>query len=272
MSASEPPILSALASLPDAVICIDKAGIVTFFSRGAQKMFGHDPDDMLATNVSRILKAPYMVEQRLLVIPEVLVARKAMGRLIEVFGRHADGREFPIEMSVTQVDDNYTMIIRDTTERTQRIASLSSENEELNARVAELSAALRAANARLEEEYSRRIHTASSSSSMGTFALNFPFTRNDVHWAETTFALHGLDPDHGEIALESYFEEVVHQDDKTDVIRAFEDAVQDGREFDVRYRVVWPDGSVHALHTTAESVRDQDGRVVTLLGTMRAEG
>ena len=66
--------------------------------------------------------------------------------------------------------------------------------------------------------------------------------------------------------LEDYVE-AVHPDDRAYVRARHEQLLEEGGPRDVEFRVVWPDGSVHALVGRATVVRDPSGRSVRLYGT-----
>ncbi|MFX8051674.1 PAS domain S-box protein, partial [Acinetobacter baumannii] len=56
------------------------------------------------------------------------VSERQMGKQRPLFALHADGREFPIEASISQIEVNggklFTVMLRDTTERVRAEAAL----------------------------------------------------------------------------------------------------------------------------------------------------
>lgn len=57
----------------------------------------------------------------------------------------------------------------------------------------------------------------------------------------------------------------LHPDDRAKVLAAMEQGAEHGN-FDVEYRVVWPDGTVRWVHDRATPIRDESGRVVRMVG------
>jgi PAS domain S-box-containing protein len=66
----------------------------------------------------------------------------------------------------------------------------------------------------------------------------------------------------------SAFLTFVHPDDRDQVESAIRQSMQSGQRYDLRHRVVRPDGSTRFLHGRAEVRIDDDGRPVELIGTM----
>jgi diguanylate cyclase (GGDEF)-like protein/PAS domain S-box-containing protein len=59
----------------------------------------------------------------------------------------------------------------------------------------------------------------------------------------------------------------VHPDDRTRGLDVFRRTVEEGIDFDNTYRVVWPDGSLHWLHSLGSLVHDEFGEPQRIVGT-----
>ncbi len=59
----------------------------------------------------------------------------------------------------------------------------------------------------------------------------------------------------------------VHPDDREQGMAVFHRTVDEGTAFDNTYRVVWPDGSLHWLHSLGKLIRDDCGAPQRILGT-----
>jgi len=82
------------------------------------------------------------------------VSMRAMGALGALYGLRADGEEFPVEASISQVvvdrEKTYTVILRDITERQRTLQAIQTLNAELEQRVQARTAELTALNKELE--------------------------------------------------------------------------------------------------------------------------
>lgn len=120
----EEHLRSILATVPDAMIVIDKSGSILSFSAAAERMFGYSEAELLGTNIKYLMPSPdqdrhdgylarYMQtgERRIIGIGRITTAR------------HRDGSTFPIDLSIGEanIDDEpvFTGFIRDLTNRQQ---------------------------------------------------------------------------------------------------------------------------------------------------------
>lgn len=110
------------ATSPDGIICADGDSVITFWNDAAERMFGHARAQAVGQNLD-------------LIVPARLrqghngglrrVARGAsphlVGQVVELPAQHADGHEFPIELSLSMWHEgnsaNFGAILRDITDR-----------------------------------------------------------------------------------------------------------------------------------------------------------
>lgn len=150
-------LLAAIVnSSTDAIISKDMNSIVTSWNKGAERMFGYAPADIMGHSITRIIPEDRLAEE------EFILSRIRQGEAVEPFETQRQtktgGRLF-VSITVSPIRDNQGKIIgaskvaRDITERKQAEERIQQLNSELEQRVAERTSELEAAN--LELRYSR---------------------------------------------------------------------------------------------------------------------
>ena len=152
--------LRALDSAPDAIVIIGRAGLIRAVNRQVSAMFGYAKDELLGQPIERLIPERFRAQHR--TDREGYVRDphlRPMGVGLELFGLRRDGTEFPVEISLSPIEDDagplVAAAIRDVTEHRRIEAelrhlqsitdtALSSENTEtlILALLARLRAAL----------------------------------------------------------------------------------------------------------------------------------
>ncbi len=106
------------------------------------------------------------------------------------------------------------------------------------------------------------LQTALDAGRLGTLELHLPELRLDV--SEATKACFGRWPD--EVFTFADLQASVHPDDRAQRQSALDATLATGVDYNVEYRNVWADGTVHWIETRARIVRGPDGAPKTLVG------
>lgn len=120
---SEDRLNAVVQTAMDAIVAADEQQRVVIFNGAAQKMFGYSTAEALSLNISDLLPERFRAQhaEQIRYFGQTGATCRTMGRLGMVWGRRADGEEFPIEASISHVESNgrklYTVILRDITER-----------------------------------------------------------------------------------------------------------------------------------------------------------
>lgn len=124
-------------SAMDAIVTVDQAQHVVMFNPAAEQMFGHRAADLLGGPLDALLPERFRAHHVGLMrsFGRTGQTNRRMGGLGSVSGLRADGTEFPIEASISQLDLDdekyYTIILRDIT--TRREAELALQAAKLDA-------------------------------------------------------------------------------------------------------------------------------------------
>jgi PAS domain S-box-containing protein len=123
---SEAKYREIIDTAQDAIISIDKDGIVIVWNKMAEKIFGYLKNEIIGQSITTIIPERYRKQHedgmhRFLNTCET----KIIGKTVEVSGITKKGIEVPIEMSLSfqkDIEDRYTFlaIIRDITEKQKR--------------------------------------------------------------------------------------------------------------------------------------------------------
>jgi two-component system sensor kinase FixL len=103
---------------PNAIITIDREGIIRSFNRAAEATFGYSAAEAIGNNVNLLMPPPYCEEHDGYIERYQRTGEPHMiGTRREVRGRRRDGTAFPLEVTVTEVAelDLFVGIARDLT-------------------------------------------------------------------------------------------------------------------------------------------------------------
>lgn len=120
---SEARLVGILASAMDAIITVDEDQRIVLFNTAAEKMFRCAAEEALGQPLDRFIPMRFRDAHRhhIGMFSKTHVTQRAMGRLQPISGLRANGEEFPIEASISQVNAEghqlYTVIIRDVSEK-----------------------------------------------------------------------------------------------------------------------------------------------------------
>jgi PAS domain S-box-containing protein len=120
---SQAQMAGIIASAMDAIIAVDADQKITLFNAAAEKMFRCSAAEAIGQPLDRVIPERFRAAHRehIRAFGETQVTRRSMGALGGLWGVRADGEEFPIEASISQIavegQKFFTAILRDITKR-----------------------------------------------------------------------------------------------------------------------------------------------------------
>jgi PAS domain S-box-containing protein len=104
-------------------------------------------------------------------------------------------------------------------------------------------------------------------SASGTGFWEWDVESGALTWSDAIFRQHGLEPAPEAPGFVAYLD-MIHPDDRAAFESAIGSTVEGGADtFELDFRIVWPDGSVHWTHGAGRLFRDETGRPVRMIGT-----
>ena len=147
-------------SVMDAIVAVDEEQKILFFNPSAERMFGLPASQVIGSPLTRLIPERHRGSHHLHMDRYMWsnVGSRAMGPQLEISGLRADGSEFPIESTISQmiVDGKrqFTAVLRDVTDRRRAEADLYAMNRQLRA----LSASLQDVREQERTRISRELH------------------------------------------------------------------------------------------------------------------
>ena len=230
---SEEHFRTVTQSANDAIITINEKGIIIGWNNGAEKIFGYSPEEITGQELVRIVPKSYAASH-----PQHIrrVAnggeRHIIGKTVELEGLHKNGKQFPIELSLSDWksanDIFFTGIIRDITQRKKAEAAIKEINE--------------------------RLRIALLASKAGAWDWNM--VDNTFFWSDEFLTLFGLPAD--TVAGMESWKKSMHPDDFEPAVRRLSDSITDRTDLINDYRIILPDNQIRWIRSVGKTYYSGD--------------
>jgi PAS domain S-box-containing protein len=126
MSSKTPKFEKLLEAVPDALVGMDQKGVIRFVNGQTESLFGYDRDQLVGQPIETLVpeslwqiytqhRQDYFADPR----------TRSSGLDVELSGRHRDGSEFPINVSMSSIDTGDVLLVitavRDVFQRQQAV-------------------------------------------------------------------------------------------------------------------------------------------------------
>lgn len=232
-----------LDAVEQAIIATDLAGVITYWSRGAENLYGWSRDDTVGKNVAEILQ-PQAAHHLTIKFRENLTAGKPT--IGEMVVRHRSGRDIHIQVAGSAIVDDKGQIIgrigisQDITERIRREDALT------------------AATAALKE--------AQSFAQLGRWELDLLTNRLD--WSETIFEIFEIDKNKFGASYDAFLD-AIHPDDREKVNEAYITSLETKQPYEIEHRLLMKDGRIKWVVEACRTDYNEAGQSIRSVGIIQ---
>jgi PAS domain S-box-containing protein len=231
----------------DAIICMDTNGIITLWNRQAEKIFGWGKDEVIGLALEQTIIPEGYRSMHTKALKQYLASRergKMINRLIEITAIDRNGREFPVELTITPIQQNgsefFCAFIRDITGRKRAEQEVLRANERF-------SLITRATN---------------------DIVWDWNLITDEIFWNENYYSLFGYDPSTTPSTSESR-NRGIHPDDKQRILDKVNEAIESRQQLWYgEYRFLKADGTILFIYDRGFIQYDSNNRAVRMLGAM----
>ena len=123
----------------DAIITVNESRKITLFNKSAEKIFGYAALDIVSRSLETLFPERFAANycEKIANLAQVISAFNEIKKPLEIFGLRQDGKEFPAEVSISQLELNneqiLIIILRDITERKQAEMAMFESEERFQA-------------------------------------------------------------------------------------------------------------------------------------------
>ncbi|MBE2218861.1 MAG: PAS domain S-box protein [Ignavibacteria bacterium] len=227
----------------DVILTVNSSGEIVYSNNRLIDVFGFKPEEINHKPVSVLMPEEFR-NQHSKAFNNVVETGKAnlIGKTIELTGKHQNGEEFPIELSLAKWEMNgepfFTGMIRDISRRKQI------ETELIESR-----------NSLLE---------AQSIARMGNW--EWDVRSNDIKWSDEMYRIYEMQPAEFDHTFQGFVSRL-HEDSREEVRRNIERTLNEKVPFEFYERIVTPAGKVKILRSQGGVKTDANKEVVKLVGT-----
>lgn len=249
---SEETLLSVLETAPDAVVVIDTRGFIVLVNAQTENLFGYKREEMLDKKVEILLplrnRDGHVAQRRGFFDAPYIRPMGQTGK--PLFGRRKDGREFPVEISLSPLQTEHgllvTSTIRDVSERRQFEAERRQREAEL---------------AKAEARYRSLVEEIPAV----TFVAPFDESIGELYVSPQIVTMLGFTQEEWLNDPVLWYRQL-HPEDRERWHREFAQTCATAKPFHAVYRFIARDG--HTVWVTGEAkvVRDDAGRPLFLQG------
>ncbi len=232
----------------DGIILIDEKEKISYWNRAAENLFNYSAAEIIGKKMPMLFTsakdaAAYRKELRHF---SKLGAAETPRKLLTLQAVKKDGSKFPVELTVSALQLkgvwHAVSILRDVAERTGAEAKLRRSE--------------------------RNLIRAQEIAHIGSW--RWDIVDDQIMWSHGSaeaYRIFGFFNRRRNLSFDTFLQ-AVHPEDRDRVRETVDDALADGKRYDIDHRIVLPDGSVQFVQEQAEVILDDSGKAIGVEGTV----
>jgi PAS domain S-box-containing protein/putative nucleotidyltransferase with HDIG domain len=246
LAASEEKFRAISAAALDALIMVDDSSALVYWNPAAERILGYRAEEVLGKPLHQLLTPRRYLDRATHGFDAFRKNGQGalVGKTIKIEALHKDGREIPVELSISSLQLNG---------RWHAVGILRDVSERLHAEQA-----LRHSEASLKE--------AERIALLGNWELD-P-TTHESSWSDEIYRILELDPATVGASYDALLQ-AVHPDDRDLVAQAYADSVSKRVPYDIVYRLLLPDGRVKYVNGRCETLFNEAGAPTLTIGSVQ---
>ncbi|MDB6033534.1 MAG: sensor signal transduction histidine kinase [Verrucomicrobiales bacterium] len=227
-------------SSSEAIVSSTEAGLITVWNPAAEKIFGYSADEAVGRH-SSLMTPPHLLAEYREWVARVQQGASIVGQ--ETIRQRKDGTLIDVLLSASPL--------------------LSSEGTLLGFMALFQDITERKKTARALQEKEERLSLAVDLARMGMWDLELP--KGPFYASARCLEIFAVNPSHA-VDYAKCWRQSLHPADRGRISAALAKALQEQSGYDVEYRIVWPDDSIHWVSAKGKILRDDKGKPCRLLG------
>lgn len=110
------------------------------------------------------------------------------------------------------------------------------------------------------------LREAQSVAHIGSWVLDH--ASGEIIWSDEVFAILDIDRERVGVSKDAFLR-LIHPDDQADVKRAYKRSIENRRPYDIKHRLLMPDGAIKYVHQRSATSFDEHGTPQRTLGTIQ---
>ena len=243
------------------------SGAILDVNQAMCDMYGYQKEEARKLSVGdlSVNTTPYSNEEAAQWIEKSI---KEGPQIFEWRARKKNGELFWAEVNLKRAsiasEDRILAVVHDISRRKETEHELEQYQEQLEKLVEDRTQALRETNRELYRQ-EQCLAEAQRIAQLGSW--DWKIQSNDLWWSEEVYRIFGLSPRDFDENYDSFLQ-MVHPEDRPQVEKAVNSALQTKKPYSIEHRVARPDGEIRIVHERGEAFFDDQGNPVRMVGTV----